>query len=183
MVGKSLWIVGPSLSGKTSYLIQQFEQSVQPESNGAKVGKNIWRPSVLLFAPTSDRRRHLADHISLHNKHQYPVNATTPLGFFQNEVILFWPLLISRLKLKPQFPVRLRPETEQELATQLWRSQLDSGELRWSGVNEYRVVRRMLDLMQLAAVSGTPTEEIPLMLEQGLMDRGSPEFWDLVGEQ
>lgn len=183
MVGKSLWIVGPSLSGKTSSLIQQFEQSVQPESNGAKVGKNIWRPSVLLFAPTRDRRGQLADQISLHNKHQYPVNATTPLGFFQNEVILFWPLLISRLKLKPQFPVRLRPETEQELATQLWRSQLDSGQLRWSGVNEYRLVRRMLDLMQLAAVSGTPTEEIPLMLEQGLMDQGSPEFWDLVGEQ
>ncbi len=183
MVGKSLWIVGPSLSGKTSYLIQQFEQSVQSESNGVKVGKNIWRPSVLLFAPTSDRRQQLADQISLHNKHQYPVNATTPLGFFQNEVILFWPLLISRLNLKPQFPVRLRPETEQELATQLWRSQLDSGELRWSGTNEYRLVRRMLDLMQLAAVSGTPTEEIPLMLEQGLMDRGSPEFWDLVGEQ
>ncbi len=182
-MGKSLWIVGPSLSGKTSSLIQQFEQSVQPESHGAKVGKNIWRPSVLLFAPTSDRRRQLADQVSLHNKHQYPVNATTPLGFFQSEVILFWPLLISRLNLKPQFPVRLRPETEQELATQLWRSQLDSGQLRWSGVNEYRLVRRMLDLMQLAAVSGTPTEEIPLMLEQGLMDQGSPEFWHLVGEQ
>jgi hypothetical protein len=146
------------------------------------VGKNLWHPGVLVFAPTSDRRRKLADQISLDLKHQYPMNATTPLGFFQHEVTLFWPLLISRLKLKPQFPVRLRPETEQELATRLWRSQLDSGELRWSGVSEYRLVRRMLDLMQLAAVSGTPIEEIPPMLEHGLMDQGSPELWDLMGK-
>jgi hypothetical protein len=39
---------------------------------------------------------------------------------FQDEVILFWPLLIQLLNLRAQFPVRLRPETEQELATQLW---------------------------------------------------------------
>lgn len=183
MVGKSLWIVGPSQSGKTSLLIQEFNQSVKSDSLGIKVDKNIWRPAVLLFAPTSDRRHQLAASQLLHNQHQYPVYATTPLGFFQDEVILFWPLLISRLNLKPQFPVRLRPETEQELATRLWRSLLDSGQLRWSGVSEYRLVRRMLDLMQLAAVSGTPIEEIPQLLEHGLMDPKSPELWHLMGEQ
>lgn len=183
MVGKSLWIVGPSRSGKTSLLFQEFHRSVESKSLGARVGKNIWRPAVLLFAPTSDRRQQLADQISLHNPCQYPVDATTPLGFFQREVILFWPLLISRLNLKPQFPLRLRPETEQELATRLWRSPLDSGQLRWSGVSEYRLVRRMLDLMQLAAVSGTPIEEIPQFLEHGLMDQGSSELWHLIGEQ
>lgn len=181
----SLWIVGPSLSGKTTLLIQQFQKSLQPERDSAKVGKNLWHPGVLVFAPTSDRRRQLADQISVHskhNKHQCLVNATTPLGFFQHEVTLFWPLLVSRLNLKPQFPVRLRPETEQESATRLWRPELDSGQLRWSGVSEYRLVRRMLDLMQLAAVSGTPIEEIPHLLEYGLMDQGSPELWDLMGK-
>jgi len=36
--------------------------------------------------------------------------------------------------------VRLRPETEQELATRLWRPQLDEEILRASGVSEYRLV-------------------------------------------
>ena len=102
-----------------------------------------------------------------------------PLGFFQDEVILFWPLLIQSLNLKAQFPVRLRPETEQELATKLWRSQLDEETLRRAGVNEYRLVRRILDLLQLAAYSGTPCEDIAQILQRGLQENAinlEPEF-------
>ena len=178
----SVWISGPSRSGKTTCLVQQFADWVQQELDRGQAGKQApFQKTVLLFAPTGDRRVELADRLSTQNKCHYPVNATTPLGFFQNEVLLFWPLLISQLNLKPQLPVRLRPETEQELATRLWRPELDRGKLRWPGVSEYRLVRRMLDLMQLAAVSGTPVEEIPLMLEGGAAEE-SPELWAIVGE-
>jgi len=40
----------------------------------------------------------------------------------------------SVIEPEAQFPVRLRPETEQELATRLWRPQLDEEILRASGV-------------------------------------------------
>jgi hypothetical protein len=77
-------------------------------------------------------------------------------------------LLIQRLNLRAQFPIRLRPETEQELATALWQTQLNAEILRSVGVSESRLIRRILDLLQLAAYSGTPTEEIKSVLAQGL---------------
>jgi hypothetical protein len=103
------------------------------------------------------------------------------LGFFQDEVILFWPLLVQYLKLKAQFPVRLRPETEQELATRLWRPRLDEGILRRAGTSEYRLVRRILDLLQLAAYSGTSVEDIGRILAVALAPEDNvtnlePEF-------
>nr|WP_275994334.1 recombinase family protein [Argonema antarcticum] len=123
--------------------------------------------AALVFAANGDNRIVLANSISAAIPNM-PVYTTTPLAFFENEVILFWPLLIQRLNLKAQFPVRLRPETEQELATQLWSSDLEQGIWQQMGVNEYRLVRRALDLLLLAGLSGTPPEDIPEILEQGL---------------
>ncbi|MHC5772979.1 PD-(D/E)XK nuclease family protein [Nostoc sp.] len=136
-------------------------------------------PGVLVLAANDDNRRELGDIIVTSTLGKYPVRAKTPLGFFQDEVILFWPLLINSLNLKAQFPVRLRPETEQELATKLWRPQLDEEILRIAGVNESRLVRRILDLLQLAAYSGIPCEDIAQILARGLGENTTtlePEF-------
>ncbi|MEI1378292.1 recombinase family protein [Nostoc sp. UHCC 0926] len=136
-------------------------------------------PGVLVLAANDDNRRELGDIIVTSTLGKYPVRAKTPLGFFQDEVILFWPLLINSLSLKAQFPVRLRPETEQELATKLWRPQLDEEILRIAGVNESRLVRRILDLLQLAAYSGVRCEDIAQILARGLGDNTTtlqPEF-------
>ena len=73
-------------------------------------------------------------------------------GFFQDEVILFWPLLIDSLSIKAQFPVRLRPETEQELATKLWSSQLDAEVLRRVGMNENRLVQTYPGFMAISSL-------------------------------
>jgi hypothetical protein len=52
----------------------------------------------------------------------------------------------------------------------LWRKEPD-----WSNLclieKEYRLVRQTLDLLQLAGASGIPTEDIPVILQQGLLDR------------
>nr|WP_155706506.1 recombinase family protein [Gloeocapsopsis dulcis] len=122
-------------------------------------------PAILCLAANDENRRELVERIVSATAGKYPVRAKTPLGFFQDEVMLFWPLLIQILNLRAQFPVRLRPETEQELATRLWRSHFDS-ELRHTGVNEYRLIRRILDILQLAAYSGTPITEIAPLLER-----------------
>ncbi|MBD2530628.1 recombinase family protein [Nostoc flagelliforme FACHB-838] len=197
MVSHSVWIVGTSRSGKTARLVEQFCNWVQPENryaesfytkkSGLKKASRVseflylkqTEPGVLVLAANDDNRRELGDIIVTSTLGKYPVRAKTPLGFFQDEVILFWPLLINSLNLKAQFPVRLRPETEQELATKLWRPQLDEEILRVAGVNESRLVRRILDLFQLAAYSGTPCEDIAQILVRGLGENSTtlePEF-------
>ncbi|MEH2268083.1 MAG: recombinase family protein [Nostoc sp.] len=197
MVSHSVWIVGTSRSGKTARLVEQFchwvklenqyNESFYTKNSGRKKGSHVseflylkqTEPGVLVLAANDDNRRELGDIIVTSTFGKYPVRAKTPLGFFQDEVILFWPLLINSLNLKAQFPVRLRPETEQELATKLWRPQLDEEILRIAGVNESRLVRRILDLLQLAAYSGTPCEDIAQILARGLGENTTtlePEF-------
>ncbi|MEJ6481550.1 recombinase family protein [Nostoc punctiforme UO1] len=197
MVSHSVWIVGTSRTGKTARLVEQFCSWVQPEKQhhelfytkkeARKKGERIpeflylkqTEPGVLVLAANDDNRRELGDIIVTSTLGKYPVRAKTPLGFFQDEVILFWPLLINSLNLKAKFPVRLRPETEQELATKLWRSQLDEEILRIAGVNESRLVRRILDLLQLAAYSGVHCEDIAQILAKGLGENTTtlePEF-------
>ena len=199
MISDSLWIVGPSRSGKTARLVEQFcswVSSVAPRDgllhtknrgrkNGDRLPKRLYlhqaEPAVLALAANNENRRELTDRIVAATEGKYPVRGKTPLGFFQDEVILFWPMLVQSLKLKAQFPVRLRPETEQQLATKLWQSQLDEETLRSAGLNEYRLVRRILDLMQLAAYSGTQSEEIGNILTRASVQQDNttnlePEF-------
>jgi hypothetical protein len=190
VVSDSVWIVGTSRSGKTTRLAEQFchwlqigNQDVESlytknsrrsknKSSAKTANLTQTQPGVLVLAANDDNRRELGDAIATLTSGKYPVRAKTVLGFFQDEVILFWPLLIQSLQLKAQFPVRLRPETEQELATKLWRSKLNEEVLRLAGVNEYRFVRRVLDLWQLAAYSGVACEEITPILENGLQENG-----------
>jgi hypothetical protein len=193
----SVWIIGTSRSGKTTRLVEQFCGWVQTENKyiesfytkrtkqaeGEQIPKllylNSTRPGVLVLAANDDNRRELGDVIITATLGKYPVRAKTPLGFFQDEVILFWPLLTQIMQLKAQFPVRLRPETEQELATKLWHEQLDEEILRLAGMSEYRLVRRILDLLQLAAYSGVPCKDIAQILASGLQEGTTnlePEF-------
>ncbi len=165
------WIVGTSLSGKTRHLLTTFQtwsQQVTPS-----YGLAIY-PRALVLSAIGDNRLVLTDRLTTLTQSKIPFRSTTPLGFFEEEVLLFWPLLVKNMGLTAQFPVRLRPENEQELATRLWRSQLDSatGE---TGIQASKLVRRLLDIYQLAAFSETRLEEIPAILEQGLV-ADSPEL-------
>jgi hypothetical protein len=186
MIFQSIWIAGSSRSGKTTRLVEQFCAWMQSgdalgrrsssrrlvQSRGSGWLSLRQTPSgVLAFAANGDNRIELADRIAVATTGKYPVQTTTPLGFFQDQVVLFWPLLIQRLNLRSQFPIRLRPETEQELATALWRPELDAGIWQETGVNEYRQVRRALDLLLLAGASGTPIEEIQGIVEAGYGER------------
>jgi hypothetical protein len=197
MISDSLWIFGTSRSGKTTRLVSYFDAWLQVNNqvSGSFYNKNLNNSQtqsidqnlnlhqkelgILLLAANDDNRRELADRVTTLTLGKYPIRVKTALGFFQDEVILFWPLLIDSLSIKAQFPVRLRPETEQELATKLWSSQLNSEVLRRVGMNENRLVRRILDLWQLAAYSGVSCEDIPQILQSGLEDNSinlEPDF-------
>lgn len=178
MTFNSLWVLGSSRSGKSTRLAEEFYSWLQYNSiynrsfdASQKLTKSNYNketeldigqlePGILVFSANNDNRQQLTDKILNRTQGKYPLRIKTPLGFFQDEVILFWPLLTQTLNLKAQFPVRLRPETEQEFATKLWRPHLDDTTLRRLGLNEYRLVRRILDLLQLAAYSQVPCNEI-----------------------
>lgn len=199
MVSDSIWIVGSSRSGKTTRLAKEFCHWVQignqhtelfyRKNQNNKNGKNSIKtanlrqtePGVLVLASNDNNRRFLSDNIVALTSGKSPIRAKTTVGFIQDEVILFWPLLIESLRIKAQFPVRLRPETEQELATKLWRYQLDAETLQRAGVNEYRLVRRILDLWQLAAYGGLICEDIANILQTGLEENGRNLEPELLG--
>ena len=189
----SIWIVGGTRSGKTARLVEQFciwSQTVKPVPSKVSDGWRSGRrragqtaPAILVLAANGDNRLELADRIAVATEGKYTFHSTTPFGFFEQEVLLFWPLLVQSLDLRAQFPLRLQPETELELAARLWRRELEEGILQQTGVSPNRMVRRTLDLLQLAAVSGTPREEIPSILEQGFAgDGGSNNLWTSMGE-
>ena len=189
----SIWITGSTRSGKTTCLVTQFRQWVEQgrgETNriislASPMTRRDRRmaPAILVFAANDDNRRDLTEQLTMAIQGRYPIRSKTPLGFFQDEVMLFWPLLIQRLNLRAQFPLRLRPETEQELATGLWRNEIEQWSQKLPGSNEYTKVRRLLDLLLLAAVSGTQLEEVPSMLSEGIPEQeGTPDVWQAVGQ-
>ena len=185
-----IWITGFSRSGKTTRLVTEFQNWVEKQlftrkRSSPQQGTSPLADGVLIFAANEDNRRNLADRFATGVQGKYPVLAKTPLGFFGEEISLFWPILFERLDLRAQFPLRLRPETEQELATQLWQKALQKPEWEVMGLNEYRLVRRILDIFQLAGASGTPLEDIPTLLEQGFLGQEwskNEQLWQNIGK-
>lgn len=166
------WISGPTRSGKTAALIEF----------AASVGAGQNQP-LLIFAANGDNRIALANRLRDELSDRVATFTTTPAGFIQDEVILFWPLIIQELGLKAQFPLKLRPENEQVLATQLWQPRMESGELSVDGWREARVVRRSLDFLQLASQSCVPIGEIAERLADGMPSALAPKaLWQTVGE-
>ncbi|NJM56871.1 MAG: recombinase family protein [Synechococcales cyanobacterium RU_4_20] len=179
MNDRAYWIQGPAQSGKTTRLMAQFRDCMNQAGDFAP----NQGPNLLIFAATGDNRIALVDRLTEATGGQYPIQSTTPLAFFESEVSLFWPLLLQKLDLKPRFPLRLRPETEQELATRLWQPELTQGPLKQEGVSEWRLVRRVLDLYLLSASSGTPVENVGAVLQAGMAKAlGSAELWAAMGE-
>ncbi|MGB5961671.1 MAG: recombinase family protein [Coleofasciculaceae cyanobacterium] len=190
MLKNSIWITGSTRSGKTTQLVAQFQQWIaqgvvqaMPRRFVSSHRRSLITPAILVFAANDDNRRDLAQQITTAIQGRYPVVAKTPLGFFQDEVRLFWPLLIRRLNLRAQFPLRLRPETEQQLAIEFWSATLEQWQHQLPGANLAMKVRTLLDLLQLAAVSGTPREDVVSILQQGISEtEGTPQLWEIVGK-
>lgn len=183
MRSKPLWIEGGSRSGKTTRLVGAFREWVearsQPQERVESHGDRALGPTPVVWAANENNRRKLADKLSLAVQGSHPVTCKTPLGFMSEEVALFFPLLVEALSLSVQFPLRLRPETEQELALQLWQRDWAAGDPDLSLPSESRFVRQTLDLLQLAGAGGVPCEDIALLLEQGASHR-QPSPWDRI---
>jgi hypothetical protein len=167
-VTKAIWIEGGTRSGKTQALVTQFWQWL--DERAAQGKHSSPKATILVLAGNDDSKRDFGDRLIAKTDGKYPISAKTTIGFIQDEVLLFYPLLIQKLNLPAHFPLRLRPETEQELATKLWKSALERVNWREIAPSEYRFVRRVLDLFQLAAYGCTPLETLPQILTQGFGD-------------
>ncbi|MBE9079896.1 hypothetical protein IQ241_21820 [Romeria aff. gracilis LEGE 07310] len=166
------WISGPTRSGKTAELSQRLLQL--PDDAGQP---------FLVFAANGDNRIALANRLVNEIQGRVAYITTTPAGFIQDEVTLFWPLLVEQLGLQAQFPLKLRPENEQLLATQLWQPALADGTLQVEGWRDRETVRHTLDFLQLAALAGIPAEDIAPLLQAGMPPSlGSATLWSALGE-
>lgn len=177
--------MGNARAGKTARLIAQLQQWQSQDTQAAGRGHRRFRGSsaILVFAATADNRAGLLERLTLATGGQPRLHSTTPLAFFEDEVMLFWPLLTQQLNLAANFPLRLRPETEQELATRCWQSYLDRGCWQIEGVSRPRMVRRGLDLLQLAAFASTPLEDLSLLLAEGESEPPlHPDLWPTLTE-
>jgi hypothetical protein len=163
-----IWIQGSTRSGKTTRLVQWFEQwAAQSGQAAIAADARSGPPGVLVLSAVSGNRSALQDHLTLVSQAQVPFRHTTPLGFLEDEVTLFWALLVEQLNLTAQFPLRLRPETEQELATRLWQPQLATID-GWAAPRIARFVRQILDLMQLITLSHQRIKYLPDLLRQAI---------------
>ncbi len=153
-----IWITGSSRTGKSTKLIEKLVEFAEKISL-QKSEKNISKP-ILVFSVNRENRSKLFHQYSQINQNNHPtIIFKTFLGFIEEEVKLFYPLICQELNLKSPFPLKLRPETEQELATVLWKSDFTNEELVMFG-GEYRLVRIMLDLGQLSAAAGIALEKM-----------------------
>ncbi len=178
MIAKSIWIEGGTRSGKTDALVAQFCQWLDLRVGLSKQFNQ--NAKILVLAGNDDSKRNFSDRLIAKTQGKYPISAKTTIGFIQDEVLLFYPLLIQKLNLPAHFPLRLRPETEQELATKLWQPALERINWREIAPSEYRFVRRILDLLQLAAYSCTPLESLSEILTQGFGNSEAGEIYDCV---
>ncbi|AFY37178.1 hypothetical protein Lepto7376_0781 [[Leptolyngbya] sp. PCC 7376] len=169
---KQFWLKGKSCSGKTTRLVAEIQRhhdlkSKMPTQKSPTFAKSKTQQSMLVFAATNRTQRELADAIQRSLQGEGNVVSKTPLGFMADEVELFFPIICGAIALKPAFSLRLRPELEQKYATELWEPTFEEWELNLSGRSLGRLVRRLLDLLQLAGAAGVAPEEIGERLEAG----------------
>jgi len=163
------WISGGSRSGKTHTLVDYFAKWVQaqqiPEQPKLPEYLSCER-SLLLLSDTGEGREHLNTQIENTLGAGYFPYITTPLGFMQDEVMLFWPLLVQHSAVAARSPLRLATEVELEWAKEVWRSELEKNTFAALSENRDRAVRHLLDMFQLAAFAGIPLEDIPTLMQE-----------------
>ena len=106
MVNRLLWLNGATGSGKTAWLIEQLVTWAESEADSADLAPG---KSWLVFAANGDNRIRLANRIADTTRGRFPVVTTTPNGFMQGEVELFWPLLVKSLGLFPPISAAAAP--------------------------------------------------------------------------
>lgn len=164
---RSIWIQGPTRSGKTQQLISEIQQWCQAHPRQPSA---LDQPLALLLVANGDNRRQLLDRLAAQLGDRFAPRCYTPLGWLREEVLLFWPLLVEQHPGLGSIPLVLSLQMEQALAMPVWRQFFDRGEADMSSPAEGRRLRETLDLMQLAGAAGRALETLGDLLTIGLPD-------------
>ncbi|MFM1843639.1 MAG: hypothetical protein RLZZ490_2382 [Cyanobacteriota bacterium] len=160
-MGQAIWLEGRSRGGKTQRLVDLFQHWHQGQNPGQRLTDQ--NHQALVLAANSQTRRRLLLQLQGAIAGQTPIICQTPLGLMREAVLLFWPLLVNQ-GLSPAFiPTQLRPETEQLLALAQWQQQFPQVAKTLNIAQQGRLVRNLLDILQLAGAAG--------LGEEGLTDR------------
>lgn len=153
------WISGGSRSGKTCALVREFAHWVGQDKSV------IPRERSLLFLTDSvEGRQAIQREIESQLGSGYRPYITTPVGFMQDEVELFWPLLVQAKAVDPHPPLRLKPETELVWAERLWQPWLANHRFAVLSENRDRATRHLLDIFQLAAFARLSLDDLPQLI-------------------
>jgi hypothetical protein len=98
------WIIGNAKSGKTTYLVKTFQHWFQNQQHSPDE-----TPSVIILSANHTTAQHLSQSLTRAVSGKYPIVVKTPLGFIEDEINLFLPLCWKKLKVTPQFPLKITP--------------------------------------------------------------------------
>lgn len=164
------WISGGSRSGKTYALVGEFAQWVKGEQDPSVMPK---KRSLLFLTDTVESRQAIQREIESQLGSGYTPYIATPMGFMQDEVELFWPLLVQVNAVAPRLPLHLKPETELVWAQRLWQPWLENNTFAALSENREqprravgdRATRHLLDIFQLAAFARLPLDDLPQLID------------------
>lgn len=181
-MGSNHWITGGIRSGKTNALVEfarQWWQATSPTDNP----NQFVSQSVLIFAMNGDNRSDVTQRLLTATEGKIPLRSTTPLGFFEEEIRLFWPLIMEQISGVKTLPLRLRPEAEQYLAVQFWGQEALESLIQIEGFSPERWARNLLDVIQLAAFAGVSLEVAASRLQARWTETTVPQvLWTQVGD-
>ncbi|MFN5516549.1 MAG: hypothetical protein ACK5CA_17900 [Cyanobacteriota bacterium] len=159
---RSICITGPAQSGKTEALSAELQGWLRGLPQNLTLP-----PGSLVLAANRASARQWQERLERTPENRFLERVKTPSGWAREEVCLYWPLILEQTSLSAPFPLLLKPETEQALALTWAQTQLEEWPRRLSRVQQYRLLRRVLDLIQLAGSAGIALEEMIPRLELG----------------
>ncbi len=180
-MGQTIWLEGRSLSGKTHRLTEFYGQWWRQQDPGEGLQQKL----ALVLGANGQSRRRLGRLLQKEIAGVAPIIAKTPLGLMREDLLLFWPLLLSQGISRHLIPLQLRPETEQWLAVNQWQEKYPGRDGNLNPSQRSRLVRNLLDMGQLAGAGGWSDAQAleRLIAGQGRITPGeiSPEeaiaFW------
>ncbi|MEM9771785.1 MAG: recombinase family protein [Cyanobacteria bacterium P01_D01_bin.73] len=196
-----LWIEGTTGCGKTTRALMAFEewlercdrQTQEARQGGASVPWGRSLPAALGLASNRETAQGLGDQLMAIAGGRASVVCLTPLGFIQDAVMVFYPLVVEALGVSAGSLLLLRSENEQGLAGRLWGPIFDEVIGEELGlemdlaesvprIRRERWVRQLLDLGQLAAAGRVPWDQVSARLEVG-MPEGGDRLWQRLQYQ
>ncbi len=164
---RAIWIEGGVQSGKSTRLVEELKtwlrNSRWPGETVSSSPRELAR-HTLIWAANADHAQRLREQIDRQVGRGLPFTVMTPLGFFPEEVILFWPLIVAELTIPGLMPVRLQPEMEQSLAQDFWQPQLKGDVFRTLAESPAQMTQQLINLMELAAFAGITLESVTEVL-------------------